>query len=67
MNPQSRDSYQPSERGVHSNRCMRGGEGSIIAGSLGDGAVEMRVSMVWSEREGSQESIWFYHQRGLDG
>lgn len=58
MNPQSRDSYQPRERGVHSNRWMRGGEGSMVGGRVADGGDEMRVRMVWRGSDGSQESIW---------
>ena len=32
MKPQSRDSYQPRDIGDHSNRWIRGGEGSIAEG-----------------------------------
>ena len=58
MKPQSRDSYQPKERGVHSKRWIRGGEGSIVEGRVVGGDVdESRVRIVWSGKEGSQVSI----------
>ena len=42
MKLQSRDSYQPSERGDHSKRCIRGGEVSMVEGSV-FGAVVLDV------------------------
>jgi hypothetical protein len=59
MAPQSRDSYHPSERGVHSKDEMRGGEGSICWGrDEGGVGVEMSVRMVCKGSVGSQESIY---------
>ena len=59
MKPHRSDSYQPRERGVHSKRCRRGGEGSMVWGSVDGGkGVERRVSIVWRGREGSQVSIF---------
>ena len=57
--PQSRDSYQPSDRGVHSKDEMRGEEGSMWGGRVGGGGVEVEISvrMVWRGRVGSQDSI----------
>ena len=61
MKLQSKDSYQPRERGDHSKRWIRGGEGSMDEGSVLGGVVvsvlERRVSIVCKGREGSQESI----------
>ena len=58
MKPQSSDSYQPRESGVHSNRCTRGGLGSRSRGSsLSGGGDERSVRMVCKGRVGSQESI----------
>ena len=58
MKPQSKDSYQPSESGVHSKRWTRGGLGSRPRGSsLGGEGNERIVRMVCKGRVGSQESI----------
>ena len=58
MKPQSRDSYQPRDSGVHSNKWMRGADGSIVYGRDDGGEVDERsVIIVCSGREGSQESI----------
>ena len=59
MKPHSSDSYQPRERGVHSKRWRRGGEGSMVWGSVDGGeGKERRVRIVWRGREGSQVSIF---------
>lgn len=58
MKPQRRDSYQPRESGVHSNRWTRGGVGSRPGGiSLGGEGDDRSVKMVCKGRVGSQESI----------
>ena len=60
MKLQSSDSYQPRERGDHSKRWIRGGDGSMEEGSSLGGVVvsvlERRVRMVWRGRECSHES-----------
>lgn len=59
MKPHRSDSYQPSDSGVHSNRWIRGADGSIVRGSVGGGVEEeRRVSVVCRGREGSQDSIY---------
>lgn len=64
MKPHSRDSYQPSERGVQEKRCTRGGVGSIADGRLSGSTPvvlweneSINVRVVCKGKVGSQESI----------
>lgn len=67
MKLQRRDSYQPRERGDHSKRWIRGGEGSMpegrVLGGVSFGVLDRRVRIVWSGREGSHESIYWRCQQ----
>ena len=62
MNDHSKDSYHPSDSGVHSKLCVRGAVGSIVDGrSLGGFSLllaAIRVKMVCNGNVGSQLSIW---------